>query len=147
MCGAGCRIASGDNMHLWLETSDLYFSKSPLPHDPMLLPENVSEVAPEDVLWAARSATFSLLPLGWLSFFGSNFPAKLQEVLECMADGREGGNVAVTPGQDDILSVKGAERAAARVNHQLVLQELVSAISVRSFSSDLQTLISHVFSM
>ncbi len=103
----------------------------------MLLPENVSEVAPEDVLWAARSATFSLLPLGWLSFFGSNFPAKLQEVLECMADGREGGNVAVTPGQDDILSVKGAERAAARVNHQLVLQELVSAISVRSFSSDL----------
>ena len=41
------------------------------------------------------------------------------------------GNLAVTPGQEDILSTTGAERAAARVNHQLVLQELVSAISVR----------------
>jgi hypothetical protein len=112
----------------------------------MLLPENSSEIAPEDVLWAARSATFSLLPLGWLSFFGSNFPAKIQEVLECVANGREGGDVAVSPGQEDILSVKGAERAAARVNYHLVLQELVSAISVRSFSAELQALNWHMFS-
>ncbi len=107
------------------------FSQSPLPHDPMLLAESASEVVAEDVLWAARSATFSLVPLGWLPFFSTHFPSKLQEVLGCMADGREGGNLAVAPDQEDILSTTGAERAAARVNHQLVLQELVSAISVR----------------
>ncbi len=102
-----------------------------MPHDPMLLAENATEVSPEDVLWAARSATFSLIPLGWQPFFTVHFPAKLSEVLECMANGGGVGNLAVTPGQEDILSTTGAERAAARVNHQLVLQELVSAISVR----------------
>ena len=97
----------------------------------MLLAEKAVEVVAEDVMWAARSATFALIPLGWLPFFGPHFPSKLKEVLECVANGREGGNLAVTPGQEDILSTTGAERAAARVNHQLVLQELVSAISVR----------------
>jgi hypothetical protein len=96
-----------------------------------LLAENVSEVAAEDVLWAARSATFALMPLGWLPFFNTHFPAKLHELLECMASGREGSNLAVIPSQEDILSTTGADRSAARVNHQLVLQELVSAISVR----------------
>ena len=97
----------------------------------MLLAENApSQVSAEDVLWAARSATFSLLPLGWLPFFDTHFPTKLHEVLECMAAGREGGSVAVTPSQEDISSTTGAERSAARVNRQLVLQELVSAIAV-----------------
>ena len=97
----------------------------------MLLSEGASHVAAEDVVWAARSATFALLPLGWLPFFHVNFPSKLHEVLECIANGREGSNLAVTPSQEDILSATGAERSAARVNHQLVLQELASAISVR----------------
>ena len=101
----------------------------------MLLAENATEVSPEDVLWAARSATFSLIPLGWEPFFNLHFPAKISEVLECMANGGGGGNLAVTPGQEDILTTTGAERAAARVNHQLVLQELVSAISVRAQKS------------
>jgi hypothetical protein len=97
----------------------------------MLLSEGASHVAAEDVVWAARSATFALLPLGWLPFFHANFPSKLDEVLQCMANGREGSNLAVTPSQEDVLSATGAERSAARVNHQLQLQELASAISVR----------------
>ena len=132
MCSAGCLIASGHSVALFrLDFCDLSFSQSPLPHDAMLLAENApSQVSAEDVLWAARSATFSLIPLGWLPFFDTHFPTKLHEVLECMAAGREGGSVAVTPSQEDISSTTGAERSAARVNRQLVLQELVSAIAV-----------------
>jgi hypothetical protein len=101
----------------------------------MLLAEGCSAVAAEDVLWAARTATFALIPLGWLPFFGSHFPGKLSEVLECLALGRECSSLAVPSSQEDILSAAGAERAAARVNHQLLLQELASAISVRLRSS------------
>lgn len=130
-CSGGCRSASGfDTPTISLALFYLMCREAPLPHDPMLLSESASHVAAEDVVWAARSATFALLPLGWLPFFDANFPSKLRDVQECIASAREGGDLAVTPSEEDILSTKGAERSAARVNRHLVLQELVAAIMV-----------------